>query len=68
MSIANTIYDGGENYFKDNYSGIDGGMIDPISGEIIGTTGNGMAWTVSDLVKNNLRMTIVEKMFLLSMA
>ena len=52
MSIANTIYDGGENYFKDNYSGADGGMIDPISGEVIGTTGNGMAWTVSDLVKN----------------
>ena len=42
----------GENYFKDNYSGADGGMIDPISGEVIGTTGNGMAWTVSDLVKN----------------
>ena len=28
--------------FKDNYSGADGGMIDPISGEVIGTTGNGM--------------------------
>ena len=42
-------------------------MIDPISGEVIGTTGNGMAWTVSDLVKINLQMTIAGKRLLLSM-
>ncbi len=54
MSITETLaLMVGENYFKDNYSGADGGMIDPISGEVIGTTRrNGMALTVSDLVKN----------------
>ncbi|MCS2891035.1 RagB/SusD family nutrient uptake outer membrane protein [Parabacteroides faecis] len=52
MSVANDIYDGGDNYFKDNYSGIDGSSTDPVDGEVIGTGTNGMAWTVSDLVKN----------------
>lgn len=51
MSVANDIDNGGDTYFKDNYSGITSASTDPINGEIIGRTTNGMAWTVSDLVK-----------------
>lgn len=51
MAVANNINDGGNNYFINNYSGINGASTDPVNGEVIGRTTNGMAWTVSELVK-----------------
>jgi len=52
MAVALDVYESGGNYFAHNYSGIHGGTVDPINGEVIGTTTNGMAWTVTELVKS----------------
>ena len=52
MAVALDVYESGGNYFAHNYSGITGGSKDPINGEVIGTTINGMAWTVTELVKS----------------
>jgi len=40
------------NYFYNMYSGINAGTLDPVTGELIGTTSGGVVWTVTELVRN----------------
>lgn len=42
----------GSMVFTNMYSGARANTVDPINGEIMGVSGGGVVWTVSDLVKN----------------
>lgn len=52
MAVAFDPYESENNYFDMNYSELERGSIDPISGEIIGVANNGIVWTITELVRN----------------
>lgn len=56
MAIGNRELEVGYNYFYNMYSAKLPNDVDPQTGEIIGQTGGGMVWTVSDLAKSQFKL------------